>query len=164
MQPWRLSKKHGRWALLALTLVSLVLYAGSIFLPALILKGSVVRGTTVLAFGWWGLLALNVAWVANPLYGCALIHAIATSYQRARWRCALALLLSGQSWFAQKWWYHEGWGTPIESLGSGYYLWTLSMLVLLLAAHLGVRLEPPRPPARKVVPLSARWKVPDADR
>ena len=149
-----------RFAPLAISLVSIGLYVSSLFLPALILERGTLRGTHVLAFGWYGLLMMNLAWFANAGYAYALSQMLCMRYRCARWAIIVAIVLSTQSWMADSWWFDEGRGTPITSLGSGYYVWTLSLIALLLASHIAAKLDPSLPSPKPATPLSTRWKGP----
>lgn len=143
---------------LLLCLLSMGLFLASLFLPALILETGALPGWHVLAFGWYGLLAANVAWFANPAYGYALSQMLRMRYARAGWVALGGAIISLQSWMADAWWFNEGSGTPIEALGSAYYVWTLSLIIPVVAAFLAYRRDPPVARAKVDRPLSERWK------
>jgi len=112
-------------------LPSLLAYIGSLFLPAFeFAQEPSVGGLQVLLLGWLGLLALNPAWLANPLFFVALYSTIIGKYRRARWMGACAVLLGSMSLLAKEWYFDESRGTPILRLGPAFYLWMASLIVL----------------------------------
>jgi hypothetical protein len=145
-------------ASLILCLLSMSLYVAALSLPAFIFKDGMLPGWYVLSFGWYGLLTLNVAWFANPVYMYSLSQMLRMRYRRAKWIALAATAISLQSWMADAWWFNEGWGTPILALGNAYFVWTLSLLVLVAAAWLADRRDPPIIPNKKLGLLSSRWK------
>lgn len=150
-----LISKH---APLLLCLLSMGLFLSSLFLPAFILKTQLLPGWDVLVFGWYGLLAANVAWFANPAYAYALSQMLRMRYTRAGWVALGGAIISLQSWTAHSWWFNEGSGTPIEALGSAYYVWTLSLVIPVFAAYLAHRRDPPLAREKQQQSLSERWK------
>ena len=56
--------------------LALLLYAISLALPGLHLRDyQPVEGYRILLTGWYGLMVLQVAWLANPLFAAAVIAA-----------------------------------------------------------------------------------------
>ena len=122
------SKNHGpewRWQRPS------ALYAVSLAMPALEFAGhEPVRGIEALCWGWWGFLTGDFPWLANPFYFAALVLAATGNKPsvrsfadapraRACFRCGCA-----------SWWLNEGSATPVERLGSAFYFWMGSFLVL----------------------------------
>lgn len=142
---------------LLLCLLSMGLFLASLFLPALLLETQALSGWHVLAFGWYGLLTANVAWFANLAYVYALSQMLLMRHARAGWVALGGAIVSLQSWTAEAWWFNEGSGTPIEALGSAYYVWTISLIILVSAAFLARRLNPPLARAKAKQRLSERW-------
>ena len=72
--------------------LALLLYAISLALPGLHLRDyPPVEGYRILLTGWYGLMVLQVAWLANPLFAAAVIAAIR---HRPRLAAGLAAALS----------------------------------------------------------------------
>lgn len=110
---------------------SLLAYIGSLFLPAFeFAQEPSVGGLQVLLLGWLGLLTLNPAWLANPLFFVALYSTIIGKYRRARFLSACAVLLGSMSLLAKEWYFDESRGTPILRLGPAFYLWMASLVIL----------------------------------
>nr|WP_230953468.1 hypothetical protein [Burkholderia cepacia] len=64
--------------------VSGALYLLSLTMPAMHFeKEALLSGRSVLAQGWLGLLMLNPAWLANPLYVAAAVQLARSRYTRA---------------------------------------------------------------------------------
>jgi hypothetical protein len=117
--------------------LSWALYSVSLFLPALLFatRGP-IEGYWVLLWGWWGLMGMSPAWLANVAFYAAGIACIARKDMFARWASGATLLLGLSSFAAKEWWFNEGSGTPIRALGSGFYLWMASFVLLLLASFI----------------------------
>lgn len=105
----------GRRAVLGASVAGYVL---SLLLPAMYFKKEpALSGLALLGQGWLGLLTLNPAWLANPLYLFA-----------AALACALC------SFFTKHWYFSEASATPIAGLGIGFYVWLLALAALLLGS------------------------------
>jgi hypothetical protein len=118
-----------------LILLSLALFAASLFYPALLFKDhSPVIGGEVLGWGWWGFMTGNFAWMANPVFLLCLILLWKREIGLARLFTACAIALGLHSYAATEWWFNEGFGTPILGLGTALYIWMSSLVVLLLAS------------------------------
>jgi hypothetical protein len=111
--------------------LSIVFYAASLFLPAFHFQyRDPLVGFTVLLWGWWGLLLLNPAWLANVVYPIAILSFYSRRYERSVITAFVTALLGLASLFAKEWSFNEGSGTPIKHLGVAFYLWEASFLVL----------------------------------
>ena len=115
-----------------LFIVSVSMYAYSMLLPALLFEHhEPLAGSHVLAWGWWGVLLLEFAWLANPIYIAAVLT-FNSKYIIFSQRATIASLVLGlTSFHAKEWWFNEGSGTNIAGLGTGYYVWIASFCVLL---------------------------------
>lgn len=121
--------------------VSGVLYVLSLTMPAMYFeKEPSLSGLSVLAQGWWGLLMLNPAWLANPLYGVAIAQLARNRYTRASRFSAAALACALCSLFTTKWYFNEADATPISGYGVAFYAWLVAHVVLL-AGSLRLRRE-----------------------
>jgi hypothetical protein len=112
-------------------------YILSLFLPALLFKShEPVTGGNVIALGWWGALMHEFAWFANPVYLYAILAYKTSATTFSKFASTTALVLGLTSFHAKEWWFNEGSGTPITSLGLGYYVWMLSFCVLLAGSFI----------------------------
>jgi hypothetical protein len=118
----------GRWTLFG---VSIVLFVISLVLPALLFEEvEPVRGSTLLVWGWWGLILGNPAWCANPIFFVALLTFFAKRYMIAQITGTVAILLGAFSFFANEYYFNEASSTPIAGLGLAFYVWMFSFGVL----------------------------------
>lgn len=121
--------------------VSGVLYILSLVLPAMYFeKEAPLSGMSVLVQGWWGLLMLNPAWLANPLYVVAIVQLARNRYARASLFSAAALACALCSLLTTKWYFNEADATPISGYGVAFYAWLVAHIVLL-AGSLRLRRE-----------------------
>jgi hypothetical protein len=110
---------------------SLVLYAVALGLPALeFASHEPVRGYDALLWGWWGLLTFDFPWLANPIYFLAILLVLVGLRKVGQVLSAVAFALGWLSLGVKKWWFAENEGTPVENLGSAFYFWMASFLVL----------------------------------
>ncbi|WP_338642127.1 hypothetical protein [Burkholderia pyrrocinia] len=115
--------------------VSGVLYILSLMLPAMYFeKEAPLSGMSVLVQGWWGLLMLNPAWLANPLYVVSIVQFARNRYARASLFSAAALACALCSLLTSKWYFNEAEATPLSSFGIAFYAWFLAQLALLLGS------------------------------
>ncbi|MBY4867302.1 hypothetical protein DIE14_12785 [Burkholderia sp. Bp9017] len=115
--------------------VSGALYIFSLMLPAMYFeKEAPLSGMSVLVQGWWGLLMLNPAWLANPLYLVAIVQLARNRYARASLFSAAALACALCSLLTSKWYFNEAGATPISSFGIAFYAWFIAQLTLLLGS------------------------------
>lgn len=134
---------------------SVVLYGASLLLPAMYTADGAVPAIEVLEFGWLGILEFRPAWYANPAYLATLVWISRNKLPRAQKAAALAVVLSSTSWLAPGWPAEQGELrlVDVSALGSGYYVWSLSILLLFGAATLMVNRA--RESAREMPPDSA---------
>jgi hypothetical protein len=113
---------------------------GSLFLPGILTKTKALHGIYILTNGWMGPFVLEFAWYGNPLYFAAAWFILRDRVKLARASASLAVALALTSLFASQWWFNEGYGTDIEKLGLGFYVWLSALGLMLLASILKVRL------------------------
>ena len=89
-------------------------------------------GTTVLCWGWWGLLTFDFPWFANPVYFLALVFTFLRKFRAAQISVLLAIGLGALSFFVHEWYFNEGGGTPVLRLGHAFHFWMTSFIVLLI--------------------------------
>jgi hypothetical protein len=127
-------------------LASLALYAVSLFLPALeFADHTPVKGYDTLLLGWLGALAYDFPWYANLFYFSALLLVLLGRRNVGQLLCVLALAVGALSLWVRSWYFDESKSTPVQGVGSAFYCWMASFLVLALLLFL-VRLPPPPPP------------------
>jgi hypothetical protein len=129
--------------------LALLLYAISLALPGLHLRDyPPVEGYRILLTGWYGLMVLQVAWLANPLFAAAAIAAIRHRPRLAFGLAAAAFGIGLLSFTATNWIAHHAY---IERLGAGFYVWMAAFLVLAATSLISRRIPPsgkdPTPPA-----------------
>ena len=111
------------------------LFVYSLYLPALVFDAEdSLSGLDVLSWGWWGTLTFDFAWYANPIYIVALVFFLKDKFKESSRLALVAIGLGMLSFFATQWWFHEGYGTPIESLGLAFYVWLTSFAALGLSS------------------------------
>ena len=111
------------------------LFVYSLYLPALLFDANdSLSGLDVLSWGWWGTLTFDFAWYANPIYFVALVFFLKDKFRKSSLLALVAIGLGLLSFFATEWWFHEGYGTPIESLGLAFYIWLASFTALSLSS------------------------------
>ena len=112
-------------------MVTVFFYVLSLFLPAILFHShDSLPGYHILAWGWWGVLSLNFAWFANPCYLFSMYYYHSKNYKLAGILSLVAVCLALMSLLAKKWWFNEGNSTAIAGLGSGFYIWFVSLLIL----------------------------------
>ena len=129
--------------------LALLLYAISLALPGLHLRDyPPVEGYRILLTGWYGLMVLQVAWLANPLFAAAVIAAIRHRPRLAAGLAAAAFGIGLLSFTATNWIAHHAY---MERLGAGFYVWMAAFLVLATTSLISRRTtpsgNPPTPPA-----------------
>jgi hypothetical protein len=95
-----------------------------------------VLGATVLAWGWWGIIAGSVAWYANVALAIAVYFYWRGVPGRSLSCILVALALGVTSHWAKEWWFSEASGTRIVGLGIGYAIWFASMVIFAIAVVL----------------------------
>lgn len=122
----------GRRAVLGASVAGYVL---SLPLPAMVFeKDPSLSGLALLGQGWFGLLMLNPAWLANPLYAFAAVQLARRRYGRAAGFGGAALACALCSLFTKHWYFNEATATPIAGLGIGFYVWLLALAALPLGS------------------------------
>jgi hypothetical protein len=123
-----------RWLVIG---CSLAVFFASLFFPALLFADHEPQsGATLLAWGWWGLLTFDFAWFANPAYLAAMLALALRFHRAARILSAIAVALACLSFTTTEWWFNEGNATPVLGLGPAFYLWLLSLGILLVGSFL----------------------------
>lgn len=84
-------------------------------------------------------MTFDPAWLANPAYVATVILIGMRHYSAALIASSMAVLLAATSFFAKQWWFHEGYGTPITALGSGFYIWLAGLVGAWLSAFVAWR-------------------------
>lgn len=121
---------------------TLILYASSLFMPALIFeRRDPLSGMEVLFDGALGLIILDFSWLANPLYWLSIRGYYRDKYIISLLLSALALIFGSLSLQSKAWWFNEGSGTPIIGLGSGFYIWMGSFTALLIGSLMSLALS-----------------------
>ena len=121
-----------RFSATAPIVISLILYAFSLFLPALRFESHPpVKGITALMWGWWGLLSYDFPWLANLAYFVAVIQFSSGKRVGVLKFVLAAIGLGLLSLLVKHWYFSEAEATPVKSLGSGFYCWMSSFMVLL---------------------------------
>lgn len=116
---------------------SSVMFAVSLALPVFIFKQhDSVFGLTVLAWGWWGILLGEAGWFANFAFLYALWAFSTGRGFASKVASSAALVIGLTSFHAKEWYFNEGGGTKVAMHGPGFYLWLLSLLVLMLGSCL----------------------------
>ena len=114
-------------------IASLALYIASLGMPALeFANHEPVKGYVTLLWGWWGLLMRDFPWLANPIYFLALFVVLAGDKKAGQVLSVLAFGVGMLSLWTREWSFDESQSTPIRNLGSAFYCWMASFLVLLL--------------------------------
>ena len=112
-------------------------YVVSLTLPALLFTDHApVTGAKLLFYGWWGILYLNFAWLANLAFFAGIRYFLKMKYGLAGVSGGIAFSLGYMSVLAKKWWFNEAHGTEIAALGPAYNVWMASFFVLMAAAFL----------------------------
>ena len=128
---------HHRVLKSATILISVSLYAWSLWEPALLFKDHApLTGATVLALGWFGVLSLDFAWYANPAWLMAAVFLIVGKVRLARISSGVSVLLALLSFTTKQWWFNEARPTAISGLGPACYIWMSSLAVLSLGCIL----------------------------
>jgi hypothetical protein len=109
------------------------LFIASCGMPALVFADhEPVIGYVTLLWGWWGLLTGDFPWFANPLYFIAIFVALMGQRKSSQILSTLAFAIGLLSLRVRGWWFDESKATPVENLGTAFYYWMASFLVLTL--------------------------------
>jgi hypothetical protein len=116
-------------------LLALVTYTTSLFFPALHGGGTSLNGTALLLFGWVQTLTGQcIAWLANPIYFAALIFFILSRFKMAAGMSFLACLVALDTFRATRFPPNEAYDVAIEAIGTAFYVWMASFILLGLAS------------------------------
>ena len=119
--------------------ISVSLFIASLPMPALLLKDQKpVTGLDLLVVGYWGLIVIQPAWFANPLYFVAFVAAAFRKWNNAIVMLLIALGLGATSYFVGTW-SGNGWNQVVLGLGGAFYFWMASFAVLLAGMLLAKR-------------------------
>jgi hypothetical protein len=137
----------GPWLASALRLAALLLYLASLFLVPFQTNhpGAAWWGIGILLLGWMTVLGGPVAWLANPLALYALVR-MRKYPRKCTLFCLFAVLVAPDSYraigmsfgFDSK---RDIVAGTIHALGAGAYVWFASLVVMLAAAALHLRLQ-----------------------
>ncbi len=117
-----------------LATLACALYVYALLQPALLFEQhDALQGFEVLMLGWLGVLSADFAWFANPMFALSLVFLLLGHPRKSAATSAVGFAIGLLAVFAKEWWFNEGSGTPIKGLGSAYYVWMASFVVLLLA-------------------------------
>jgi len=116
--------------------LAIACYLASLALPAISIEShDPIFGAEVLLTAWMGVFFGEYAWFSNVAFIAALVAFGAGRHRLALASEIIAILLSLGSTQAKYWYLDErGIGIPIVALGTGFYVWTLSLWVLFLGA------------------------------
>ena len=116
-----------------LFVASLIAYAVSLALPALHGGDSGIGGFILGMFGWAQILnAQCFAWLANPLYFASIFTFLLKRYRDATHYAFAAALIAIDTFRATQFQPDEsGRMVKIDAVGSAFYVWELSFLLLL---------------------------------
>jgi hypothetical protein len=110
-------------------------YFAALPFPALLFRSDPpVRGIIALLWGWWGFVTGDIPWLANPLYFLELLLVALGLNKLALLLCAVVIGLGARSVLVEQWYFNEAQGTPVTGLGTAFYLWMSSFVLLLLGA------------------------------
>jgi hypothetical protein len=123
-----------------LLVIPLILYIASLFMNALIFEtNEPALGYEVFTFGWAGFYAGGWAWYANVCFVVACYLFASQQYLKSTVASVCGFGLSLTSFTATKWYFFfaiaTGEGTSIKALGAGFYVWSLSILLVGLLAY-----------------------------
>ena len=98
-----------------------------------------VFGLQLLLGGWMGPFAGQVAWYANPLFWYAHYKHFIWAPKSPRVLATIAMILALTAPLTKTTWFHEGYSSPIVSIGLGQVLWLTSILVLNVLVFIAPR-------------------------
>lgn len=118
-----------------LLFLAIATYITSLFFPALHGGGTSLDGTTLLLFGWVQTLTGQcVAWLANPIYFAAIAFYILKKFKKAAGLSFLAFLVALDTFRATRFPPNEAYDVPIDAIGTAFYIWVTSIVILGLAS------------------------------
>lgn len=108
--------------------VALILYLGSLGFAGLhLVDGDTVKGWHLLLWGWYGILILQIPWLANLLFFPAITSAARGRFKSAGLFGGAAFMVGLLSLRSSIWMTGH---TPIDKLGPGFYMWMAAFLVM----------------------------------
>lgn len=118
-----------------LLLISIVIYVVSLFFPGLQGGGTSLYGSTLLLFGWAQTLNGEcIAWLANPIFFAAITLFILSRFKMAAGLSFLACIVALDTFRATRFPPNEAYTVTIDEIGSAFYIWMASFIVLGLAS------------------------------
>ena len=116
--------------------IPLLLYISSLFMNAFIFETSEpVPGYMVLTNGWAGYFTGDWAWYANVCFVVACYLFASQQYLKSTVAAIVGFGLSLTAITTTKWFLNFDNSTDIKALGAGFYVWTLSILMVGLLAY-----------------------------
>lgn len=124
--------------------ISVTLFVASLFFPVFQCENTESAfGLEVLMGGWWGVLLMNVGWFANVAWAISIFQKMKGRSKPAFFWSLCAAVLSLEGFAVTEWWFNEGVGTPVKSLGPGFYLWFAAIVFLFIVNGLTIRRPSP---------------------
>jgi hypothetical protein len=114
---------------------SIALYAGSLFLPAILYEAKVPSaGLELLLTGALGILAGSIAWFANPAYWLALLMFFLKRYRAARVFAGIATGIGLTAIFLTEMPGASS-STMVAGLGPGFAVWIVALVLLQVSSQ-----------------------------
>lgn len=108
--------------------ISGILFLYSLTQPVFLFsQNPAVEGYTVLFFGWFGFLTGNPGWLANWFFISAITTSLLGHRKTAISLASAAILFSLDGFRVKEWYFTEAAGTPVQSLGTGFYIWVTAI-------------------------------------
>jgi hypothetical protein len=104
-------------------------------------RHSPLLGFSVLTKGWAGVLTGDIAWFANIFFFLCVCAYLFRLFWSSLILSLAALAIGLLSLRATAWWFNEGSSTQIVGLGSGFYVWLASFLVIGASAALALAIR-----------------------
>lgn len=124
--------------------LSVALFVASLLFPVFQCENTEsVFGIEVLLWGWWGVLMMNVGWFANVAWAISVFQKMKGRGKSAFFWSLCAAVLSLEGFAVTEWWFNEGGGTPVKSLGPGFYFWFAAIVFLFIVNGLTIRRPSP---------------------
>lgn len=120
-----------------ITLLALLLWCSSIFLPALATYNKSIYGYEILVTGWLGPFKGEFSWYANIFFLFATIQLLKNKSIPLH-SSYFAVILSANMFLFSDFLYEAGSTRPIYGYGIGSILWVISILLIFFAANLKV--------------------------
>lgn len=120
---------------IAALLLVLAIYGVSLLLPAMYGGETLLTGMPILVFGW--ILVPSgqcFAWLANPLFALALLLFLLRRYQVSGGVAILAALVGLDTFRVRRFPPNEAYEVAVDAIGSAFYVWEASFLVLAAIA------------------------------